>query len=353
MTAVSHAIDSDDFSIETDLIEMSVAANPSLSPGHISGPSHLLRRGGRWVPRVVSVVVAALLVGGGFLLVPRLHTVRLALGHVRHTQPGWLAACIVAALATCVASAFGLRAAIGRNLRLRDMVEVELAASAANRIAPIGLGGVGVKSLYLCRTGAAPAEAAAALALVGILGALVHVTCLTITVLITGGEAHVPTPLLFALGLAIVVGGIVAARSRPGGRVRVGLDHVVVTIRAALHDRSRLRALVLSALSVTGLNVLALGFACRAVGAGMPWLTVASIYLTGRAVAAAAPTPNGLGAAEAALIAGLTSAGMIGSVALAAVLVYRLVTFWLPILPGVISARRLRHTHARTTLSPA
>ena len=68
------------------------------------------------------------------------------------------------------------------------------------------------------------------------------------------------------------------------------------------------------------------------------------MYLGASLIAAAAPTPGGLGAMEAALVAGFTGVGMDPGLAVAAVLSYRLVTYWLPILPGWISFRRLdRH----------
>jgi uncharacterized protein (TIRG00374 family) len=51
-------------------------------------------------------------------------------------------------------------------------------------------------------------------------------------------------------------------------------------------------------------------------------------------VGQAAPTPGGLGAVEAAMAAGLTAAGLDGGVAVSAVLTFRLVTFWLPTVPG-------------------
>ena len=47
---------------------------------------------------------------------------------------------------------------------------------------------------------------------------------------------------------------------------------------------------------------------------------------------------RGLGALEAALVAGLTGVGMDSGVAVAAVLSYRLVTYWLPILPGWLAS---------------
>jgi undecaprenyl-diphosphatase len=59
------------------------------------------------------------------------------------------------------------------------------------------------------------------------------------------------------------------------------------------------------------------------------------------AIAAAAPTPGGLGAIEAALVAGLTGVGMQAGPAVSAVLLYRLATYWLPVAPGWLSWRAL------------
>ena len=53
-----------------------------------------------------------------------------------------------------------------------------------------------------------------------------------------------------------------------------------------------------------------------------------------RPVSSVAPTPGGIGAVEAALIAGLTTVGVQSEVAVPAVFMFRIVTFWLPILPG-------------------
>ena len=49
------------------------------------------------------------------------------------------------------------------------------------------------------------------------------------------------------------------------------------------------------------------------------------------------PTPGGIGTVEVTLIAGLTAAGMSSEAAVPAVFLYRLATFWLPILPGYIA----------------
>lgn len=61
---------------------------------------------------------------------------------------------------------------------------------------------------------------------------------------------------------------------------------------------------------------------------------------------AVAPTPGGLGAAEVAYIAGLTTIGVPSEQAVAAVLVYRFFTFFAPVLPGWISMLWLQRTRA-------
>jgi uncharacterized protein (TIRG00374 family) len=74
---------------------------------------------------------------------------------------------------------------------------------------------------------------------------------------------------------------------------------------------------------------------CEAFGAAdMNYAAVALVYLAGSTLGQAAPTPGGLGAVEAAYIAGLTLAGIDSSVAVSATLLFRLLTFWLPTVPG-------------------
>ena len=63
----------------------------------------------------------------------------------------------------------------------------------------------------------------------------------------------------------------------------------------------------------------------------VPIASIAVVYLTGSALGSLIPTPGGLGAVEAALTAGLTAAGLPGAVAVSAVLLFRLLTFWLPV----------------------
>ena len=60
------------------------------------------------------------------------------------------------------------------------------------------------------------------------------------------------------------------------------------------------------------------------------------------ALGAAALTPGGLGGVEAGLVAGIVAFGYSTTLAFSAVIIYRLITFWLPILPGYLAFWLLR-----------
>ena len=72
----------------------------------------------------------------------------------------------------------------------------------------------------------------------------------------------------------------------------------------------------------------------EAFGGGISFAQLGVTYLAASTVASAAPTPGGLGAAEAAYAAGLGLAGLDQGTALSSVFLFRFCTFWLPILPG-------------------
>jgi len=80
----------------------------------------------------------------------------------------------------------------------------------------------------------------------------------------------------------------------------------------------------------------------QAFGGGAGFVEIGAVYLGAAAIAAVSPTPGGLGAIEAALVAGLTGIGLHSGPAVSAVLTYRLATYWLPVAPGWISLRALQ-----------
>ena len=128
--------------------------------------------------------------------------------------------------------------------------------------------------------------------------------------------------LQYGQATASLVAGKWSASSgqHPGGRAR-GVGTLRCTIRAARHlsDPAYRRKIGRSIMSPT---------------------RVGDVYLGASALTA--PTAGGLGALEAALVAGLTGAGMQAAPAVSAVLRHRLATYWLPVAPGRLCWRLLQ-----------
>jgi undecaprenyl-diphosphatase len=143
--------------------------------------------------------------------------------------------------------------------------------------------------------------------------------------------------------LGVLVGaGLVRWGRKLRGRLVPGLRSAASSLRAVGAEPRRALALFAGSAGVTAGYGLALIAAVQAFGGGLPATSIFAVYLGGSALAAVSPTPGGLGALEAALVAGLTGLGASAGPSVAAVLVYRLITYWAPVLPGMALYRRLR-----------
>ena len=80
-----------------------------------------------------------------------------------------------------------------------------------------------------------------------------------------------------------------------------------------------------------------LAFAVLAVGGDVPWHGLLLAWAAGTAVASLGLTPGGLGVVEATLSSALIATGLVGSTAIAAVLVYRIVSLWLVLAVGGVT----------------
>ena len=87
----------------------------------------------------------------------------------------------------------------------------------------------------------------------------------------------------------------------------------------------------------------ALACAIKATGQPVPWHSLLLVYGAGAAVGSTGITPGGFALVELALTAALTAAGLHRSPALAAVLAYRLVNFWLILIAGWVLMAILAH----------
>jgi len=141
-----------------------------------------------------------------------------------------------------------------------------------------------------------------------------------------------------------------ARRSRPARRLLGRLGTIPRTleegITTALEIVRRPRPGLLGAVVYWAFDIATLWAAFRAFGASPPVAVVVMAYFLGQ-LANAIPLPGGIGGVEGGMIGSFIAFGVSGSVAVLAVLAYRLISFWLPIVPGSVAYLQLRRTVAR------
>jgi undecaprenyl-diphosphatase len=295
------------------------------------------------------LVVAVLAV---HVIIPQVTELHEIVDALRKTQWGWLVAAALASAFTYLMAAVGIRGAAGRPLPLGRTTLVQLASSVVNRLSPGGIGGVGVNLRYLERSGLTRAESIAAVTLTNVAGLIVHVTALATLggIVIGTGTEPVQMPRRWGLLAAIVAATTLAGLVfwTPIGRHRLLplIRQAVQSLLAAIRHPGQATLVFAGAAGVTAGYVLALLFSLRAFAVQPSLIHVAAAYLAAAAIGAASPTPGGLGAVEAALVSVLIRFNVASGSAIAGVLAFRLVTYWLPLLPATAAIRALHHSGA-------
>jgi undecaprenyl-diphosphatase len=295
-----------------------------------------------------TVLMLAVLAVAVHVLLPQVGQLRHSLDAIENADWRWLPLALVTTVATFVSAAVALRAASGRRLPFDRTVEAQLASSFVNRLAPGSVGGLGLNQRFLQRQGLSAGEAGAALGLNGVAGVIVHLTALAVAGVLAGSSTseHLPHPKHWELaaGVAVVLAviGIVWRIPRLQSHILPALRDAGRSLAAVAKRPRQAATLFGGAIGITGSYTLTFGLCLAALHADISAAQVAAVYLGGAVVSAAAPTPGGLGAMEAALVAGLTHLGLHDGKAVASVLTFRLLTYWLPILPGYLSLRDLR-----------
>ena len=148
------------------------------------------------------------------------------------------------------------------------------------------------------------------------------------------------TVVLSASGLAI--GLVPAVRRRVLPPLVAQARNAASSLADVLTDPVRVIGLIGGSTGVTSSFILTLAAAVAAFGGGVSFPEIGAAYLVAAALGSAAPTPGGLGAVEAALVTALTGYGMASGPAVSAALTFRLVTYWLPMLPGWFTFQQMQ-----------
>lgn len=253
-----------------------------------------------------------------------------------------------------VLGAFSLLAVVPKALPFGEAVGVMFGQSFLNRFTPANSGGMALRIRYLQKRGVDLGGAAAGVGLTSLASGICQVVVLVLFAAWAGSSSDtafsLPKASTAAIALLVVgiAGGLVwftpFGRRVIGRRVRTTGRQVATTLRTLSHQPGRFVLLFGTTLAAKVAVIAAFVVSCGAVGVDLSVSRLGILYLTASSVAAAAPTPGGVGAVEAALTAALTGVGVPAADALSAVFLFRLVTYWLPVPFGWGALHRLQRT---------
>jgi glycosyltransferase 2 family protein len=300
-------------------------------------------------PRTLLAIAAA--AGAFYYLLPQLADVGSSWRAIQSADWAWLPLVIALSAITYLASAAALMGAVLPRIRFWPTVLAQGASSFVNRVSPANVGGMALNARYLQKSGVETSAGVAAVGVNSVAGAIVHLVLMVVFFAWSGrGLARAfklpsSSKLLLILAVVVAIAGIVLA-TRPGRRFAAGtlipgLRSAAASLRRVAQNPAKMIMLFGGSVLITLAYIGGLAASVQAFGGGPGVILIGAVYLGAAAIAAAAPSPGGLGAIEAALVAGLTGVGMLAGPAVSAVLLYRLATYWLPVAPGWLSWRAL------------
>lgn len=330
-------------------------------PSFFENPKRLAQTG---------LFVVALVVGIYFLL-PKILSDQDASAKLGDAKPVWIAVAFGFSVVMFAAYVALFRGVVGPRVKLRwkDSYDITMAGLAATRLFSAGGAGGIVLTYWALRKAGMPRKETAArmVAFLVLLYAVYMATLVINGILMSTGVLSGPAPPGLTIVPAAIAGGVIlifllmalipgdlerrfssgAQESFWGGLMRrlasvpstaaVGTREALTFVR----EPSQGGLALLGAIGFWAAQIGILWASFKAFGVSVPLTVVVQAFFIGM-VANLIPLPGGVGGVD---------AGLLGAFALfeihgifAAVLVYRIFAFWLPIPPGIVAFVQLRKT---------
>ncbi len=274
----------------------------------------------------------------------------------------WVVPIVTVTLLGTVTGAISLMGSVLRPLPLGDTTIVMFGQSFLNRFTPMNAGGMAMRIRYLQKGGTDVTVASAAIGLTSAASGVMQVLLIAFFLLwsstdptddakgtdpSSGSSASTIVTVAIIVAIALVLAGIVFWLSPKLRRLIV--NFVKSTIEKIRHDFGELARQPTKLLMLFGgagagklLTIIAFVMSCRAFEIDISFAQLGAMYLVANTIASTVPTPGGVGAIEAALVLVLTNNGVDEGTAWAATLLFRLITYWFPTIPGYLGLRLSR-----------
>jgi uncharacterized membrane protein YbhN (UPF0104 family) len=296
------------------------------------------------------------------VLAPGLGEVR---DHLKDASPGWLALAVAFEILSALSYVLMFRPVFCSIMPWRSAAEVGLSEVGTGSIIPAsGAGGIALGAWVLSHAGMATETIARRSVAFLLLKSSVNFAAVTVVgLLVFAGILGPSQPVWLTLvpavlSVAAITGVALIGRLPAGpppserdGRLRRLWAHsraalVTGVAEAGMLLRRHDALLIIGVVGYWAWDNLALWATFHAVGASPGWGTILLAYLIGQ-LGGLLPIPGGIGGIDGGLIGTFVVFGASASATTAAVLAYRIILFWIPLVLGAIAFASLRRSMAR------
>jgi uncharacterized membrane protein YbhN (UPF0104 family)/tRNA A-37 threonylcarbamoyl transferase component Bud32 len=302
--------------------------------------------------RAKDLLMTAALAFAAYLLISQLADIgfRTIIDQLREADPAWLIVALLVAQSTFIANGISVRGALVEPLPLLPCVVLQSAMKFINLAVPSSAGRIGMNLAFLQRMGVSTPHALAAGAADDASETIVQIGLLLLAIPFVRAEVDTgqfggggpDTRLLALVGVLLLV-SVVLILTVPKLREKVlpPVRSALSSLWTVIRDRRKRLELFGGSIAAELLYSLALGATCLAYGIHLNIAQLVFVNSSAAVLSGLVPVPGGIGAAEAALAAGLIAMGVDESSAFAIAITQRLWTFYLPPVWGYASLQWL------------
>ncbi len=286
------------------------------------------------------LLIGVLLLIATIVIAPQIHVIGDSLHTIANADTVFIALAGLALIASYLAAATSYWA-LAPKISYWPTVLVQIADGFTNRLLPASIGGIATNIVYLARSQHSKVRAGFIVSLDNTLGFIGHMVLLAVVV-ISGSQPidnlvhwHLPkTSFLVAIIVsALVLAYIIISRSawriitknlsslrQLGGQIAAKPTRLLLAFAASLLTTVTYGLILYSSMLAVNVHLSMLQIFLALT------VSVLAIVIT--------PTPGGLGGVELGLAAVLTAMGVEAHQAVSTTIIYRFMTYWLPIVPG-------------------
>jgi uncharacterized protein (TIRG00374 family) len=287
--------------------------------------------------RLLLLILLAIFV---FVIISQIDSLKGSINQIKTSQLGYDLLAVIAIIISYLFSSLTYYVIALKPIRYWRTVIVQLGINTVNRLLPVGIGAIGGNFLYLKKAGHSNVQAASVVFINNLLGFIGNLLLLgTLLIFVPhahfvhiASAGHVVGIIVFG---SIVVSTAVLMVPRVRSRLIRATHNFLKQLKVYSRHKSKLPVGLICEIGLTLGSVMALSFSLKAVHGYLPLSSLMLAYSFAIWIGSIIPAPGGLGSVEAGLITALVTFGIRLDQALAAVLVFRLISFWLPLITGI------------------